>query len=226
MNKDTLSIQTVTDSTVKSNSFVEKTITIEKSGKIKTDYFSKTLDFVSSIAWPITIIFIILLLKKQIINLLNIIGDKIKESKSFSFGKGGLTVEIDTIKSYIDTTTATTTTTTTLPPEGMKTIIENDAFNSVLHDTLAKRILSTLWKHQNEHDKSYKIRWTFILGKENKIFPRFIEAANKLQELSLIDYYPENGQFYLTNFGISFCSEFKETIGNFSFFDNPLEMSN
>lgn len=232
MNKDTLNIQTVTDSTVKSNSFVEKTITIEKSGKIKTDCFSKTLDFIGSISWPITTIIIIIMLKKHITDLLIIIGEKIRESKKGKFSFAGVSTEFDTfgmVKSYIDTTTATeatTTTTTTLPPEGMQTLIENDAYNSVLKDTLAKRILSTLWKHQNIHDKSYSRRWTFMLGKENKFYFQFMKSAQKLLDLSLIEYYSGNGQFFLTNFGISFCEEFYETIGDFSFFDYPPETSN
>jgi len=67
MKSDTLKITTVTDSTLKSKNFVEKTITIEKSNYNSADYLSKSFDFLGTISWPLAIIIIVLLLKKQII---------------------------------------------------------------------------------------------------------------------------------------------------------------
>ena len=202
---DTLAIKTVKDSTIKGQTYIERTITIEKSTETKTDYCLKTLDFISSISWPLTILIIVLVLKKHIIILLNIISTKIKDSKTFTISKDGITVA--------------TGTTTDISFDKLKSQENVNTFGyDPLTDSQSKRILSTLWIHQQEYDKNYNTRWTFTLGTSSPDFLEFSQSAQRLERFGLITYVQSNGQFCLTDSGIKFCETNKDRLGDFSYF--------
>jgi hypothetical protein len=205
MGKDTLNIKIATDSIIRANQFIENTITLEKTNKSAPDYFSKGLDFISSIAWPLTIIIIILLFKKHIIPLLNIIGMKIRDSKSLTISKEGIVVASG-VTDEIPLDKKTNETTQDIFPEFPMT------------DNESKKILSTLWFHQNEYDKNYRTRWTFTLGANSPDYLSFVQSSQRLQWLGLITYDQSSGQFFLTDLGIKYCEKNKKSIGDFSYF--------
>lgn len=198
---------TVTDSSAHGQSSFNRTITIEKSVDDKPDYFSKTVDLVSALAWPLSIIIIILLLKKHIILLLNIISSKIKDSKTFTISKEGITVASGTKTDNVTETKAEIKQGNSLPDI------------SVI-DSQSKKILSTLWTHQNEYDKHFNTRWTFTLGTSAPDYLAFSQSSQRLQWLGLITYDQSSGQFFLTDLGIKFCLTNQDKIGDFSYFKN------
>ncbi|MBE0660873.1 MAG: hypothetical protein IH597_00250 [Bacteroidales bacterium] len=205
MSLDTTYIKVVTDSTVKSKSFVEKTITIEKSDYNKVDYLSKVFDLFGIISWPLAIIIIVLLLKRQIIQLLEIISLKIRDSKSFSISKEGISVASGV--------------TGEIPLDSKTKDSTNNIFPDFpLADNSSKKILSTLWIHQIEYDPDFKTRWTFTLGANSPDFTSFLQAIQRLQWLGIITIERRNGQFFLTDLGIKYCETNKDKLGDFSYF--------
>ena len=204
MSLDTTYIKLVTDSTVKSKSFVEKTIIIEKSNHNKVDYLSKGFDLFGIISWPLAIIIIVLLLKKQIIQLLETISFKIKDSKSFSISKEGI--------SFANGATEE------IPFDSKTEGSTNNIFPDFpLTDVTSKKILSTLWIQQFNYDPDFKTRWTFTLGANSPDFKSFSQAIQRLQWLGIITIEKRNGQFFLTDLGIKYCQTNKDKLGDFSY---------
>jgi hypothetical protein len=198
---------TVTDSSNHGQTFVNRTITIEKSVDEKPEYYSKTVDLVSIIAWPLAIIIIILILKKQIELLLKAISSKITDSNTFTITKGGITVASGTKTDSLNETKVEISQDNVLP--GISTI-----------DAPSKKILSTLWIHQNEYDRHFKTRWTFTLGTSAPDYLSFSQSAHRLHWVGLITYDQSNGQYFLTDLGIKFCHTNQNEIGDFSYFKN------
>ncbi len=205
MKSDTINIITVTDSTLKSKTFVEKTITIEKSNFNGVNYVSKGFDLLGTISWPLAIIIIVLLLKKQIIELLKIIRLKIQESKSFTISNKGISVA--------------TGSTEEIPIEKNSTSTMGEIFSeSLLNDFSIKRILSTFWIHQNEHFPDFNMRWTFTLVENSVDYSSFIQTIQKLQRIGITTIDNRTGQFFLTDLGIKYCVMYKDKLGDFSYF--------
>lgn len=198
---------TVTDSSAHGQYSINRIITIEKSVNDKPDCFSKTVDLVSVLAWPLSIIIIILLLKKHIVLLLNSISSKIKDSNTFTISKEGITVASGTKKDIVT--------------ERRTEIKQDNTLPDISDlDSQSKKIISTLWIHQNEYDKHFKTRWTFTLGPSAPDYVAFSQSTQRLQWLGLITYDQSSGQFFLTDLGIKFCLSNQEKIDVFSYFKN------
>jgi hypothetical protein len=97
---------------------------------------------------------------------------------------------------------------------------ENTLPDFSIIDAQSKKILSTLWTHQNEYDKHFKTRWTFALGTNSGDYLAFTQSSQRLQWLGLITSDQSSGQFFLTDLGIKFCLTNKDKIGSFSYFKN------
>ena len=183
----------------------ERTITIEKLKGSNVDYISKTMDFVADIAWPLTLIFIVLLFKRHIVALLTILNKKIGDSKSVKLSSQG--VEFSLVDTPLDKATISNIGQSKLP-------------DFKLTDDQSKKILSTLWRHQNEYDKEKNLntRWSFTLGQESPDFLSFQQAIHRLQMLGIVTINLSNGQYFLTDLGYKYCEQYKDDIGTFSYF--------
>jgi RNase P/RNase MRP subunit p29 len=205
--KDSL-IVTVVDSSKCCEEKSTKTVTYQENC-CQTDYISKSLDFVGEIAWPLTVIFIVLLFRSNLVTLLSVLGKKISDSKSFEVSAAGVKVSGSVISGQPDETIKNDSGQIKLP-------------DFKLTDDQSKKILSTLWIHQNEYDKdkSLSTRWSFTLGIESPDFTLFQQSIHRLQILGIVTMNQSNGQYILTNLGYKYCEQFKEELGTFSYFRN------
>lgn len=86
-----------------------------------------------------------------------------------------------------------------------KTETQEAALKSYMH----RKILSTLWKHQQERfgrEKTSK-RWTFAVGRFHPDALGFELAIKDLALEGMVFFNPETSQFGLTDRGIEFCKE-------------------
>jgi hypothetical protein len=56
--------------------------------------------------------------------------------------------------------------------------------------------------------------WTFKIGND----PDFDATINKLQWLGLVTFDPSSTQFFLTDFGIHYCTKYKDRLGTLAYF--------
>jgi len=87
-----------------------------------------------------------------------------------------------------------------------------------MENITSKKILSTLWIHQNEHFKDFKTRWTFILGENSPDYTSFLQSIQILQRFGITTIDNRSGQFFLTDLGIKYCETYKDKLGEFSYF--------
>jgi hypothetical protein len=201
-------IVTVLDSSKCCDEKTTKTVTFQKSC-CQTDYISKSLDFIGDIAWPLTVIFLVLLFRGNLVTLLSVLGKKLSDSKSFEVSAAGVKVSGSVISGQLDESTKNDSGQIKLP-------------DFKLTDEQSKKILSTLWIHQNEYDKdkSLSTRWSFALGIESPDFALFQQSIHRLQILGIVTMNQSNGQYFLTNLGYKYCEQYKEQLGTFSYFRN------
>ena len=173
------------------------------------NYILKSLDFVGTIAWPLTVIFLVLLFRRNLVTLLSVLGKKLSESKSFEVSAAGVKVAGSITSEQTDGVTQIELGQSNLP-------------DFKLTDEQSKKILSTLWIHQNEYDKDKNLvtRWSFTLGNESPDFNSFQQSIHQLQLLGNVTMNQSNGQYFLTNLGYLYCNQYKNDLGTFSYFRN------
>jgi hypothetical protein len=149
--------------------------------------------------WPLTVLLIVVLFYRQIRRLIAHIVTRVSTGADLEVGPGGIKIG-----------------------KGAKAISYDKNDNSTisfepnfpLENETAKKIMSTFWFHQNEHDPTYNIRWTFKIGGN----PDFDATINKLHWLGLAAYDPASSQYFLTDYGLHYCIKNKELLGSFSYF--------
>jgi hypothetical protein len=152
-----------------------------------------------SIVWPLTLIIILALFFRNIKNILDVIHKRIKDGSNIEVGPSGLKIGKGAIAvSYEKKEHQTETFETSFPYE----------------NAMAQKILRTFLIHQIEHDPTYNIRWTFKIGND----PDFDATINKLQWLGLVTFDPSSTQFFLTDFGIHYCTKYKDRLGTLAYF--------
>lgn len=79
---------------------------------------------------------------------------------------------------------------------------------------LEKKILKTLWYHQNLlFSNEPNRRWTFYISKKAPEFSAFNSAVNILIAQQKVAISSENGQYYLTDVGIEYCKNHDADLG-------------
>jgi hypothetical protein len=193
---DTTRISYKIDSIVTANNKVHTYTTIET-----TENNLKFFDshFFEALIWPLTFLIILLIFKEQIKLLFGSLIKRLNDGDEISF-PGGIVIKQGTTKLKLDETVNTQT-------------FETD-LSYLLKDEMTKKILSTFWKQQTKLDNTYKNRWTFIMSGED-----YRTAITKLILTGLVAFDSIGHQYFLTDYGISFCGKNISTIGSFSFFD-------
>lgn len=166
-------------------------------------YFDKLLDIILQNGWPIVIAIMFLIMRNYILDILKTIEKKIVESTKLGLGKGGLIVEGDVTHAPVPP-----------PDSGEDTEIFN---NLILENNHARRILSTLWFHQNEHFPELDQRWTFGFTGRGPDYHDFFRAKHQLHWLGYITT-TDDSQMGLTDMGIKFCKKYATEIGDYSYF--------
>ena len=198
MSADTITTKKIIDTTQSPKFITEKT-TIERTIKSDSDYIVKSLDFITSIAWPLIVLILFLCLKNNLIQLFHALIDKIKSSDNINISKNGIT--FSSSKEEIENHKMTQS--GILPEIG-------DI------DDYSKRILSTLWTRQLEFDSSFNNRWTFTLGNNHPDYLNFPEYSKRLRIVGLATLALTTGQIFLTDIGIKFCQKYSTEIKNTS----------
>jgi len=77
----------------------------------------------------------------------------------------------------------------------------------------ANRVLSTLWKHQQEYYSDHtQGRWTFAVGITSPRYADFLVGVGQSIRKGLVTISPQNGQFLLSDAGITFCKQNKDKL--------------
>jgi hypothetical protein len=71
------------------------------------------------------------------------------------------------------------------------------------------KVLSTLWKHQQEYDPKY---WGFVIGPGSPHYPTYAIGVGETMKLGLTVVNPENGMVFLTVQGIEYCKKNKDKL--------------
>lgn len=193
----------IKDSTNIPKTYIERTSVIETTSRYNIEYFSKSLNFISSIAWPLVFCILLISFRRNIVQLFIALIDKIKVSDNINLSTRG--ISLSSSKLTLDQSISTQN-------KILPTI--ND------FDSMSKKVLSTLWLEQLGFDNSYINRWTFTLGTNHPNFPQFAKSIQTLRIFGLVTFDLTNGQLFLTNYGIEFCIKYKDQLGDFSFFKN------
>ncbi len=201
---DTLKTEIKIDSTINIDSTVLrettiKTVTTVTSNR-ENDFISELCDcqLLQGLIWPITVLIIIVFLRKKILTFINLITDRIKKGYGFKISKDGIELQ-GTKTAPFDKETVGAVFDPTFP-------IENEE---------AKKILNTFWKFQNQHDPTYNIRWTFIIGGNAE----FDSIITKLHWLGITAFDMSNNQYFLTDFGLEYCKKHQDNFGEYSYFE-------
>jgi hypothetical protein len=77
----------------------------------------------------------------------------------------------------------------------------------------ARIVLSTLWRHQQDYYTDHtQGRWTFMVGIQSPRYADFLIGTGETMKKGLVTISPQNGQYLLTDSGISFCLKNKDKI--------------
>lgn len=155
-------------------------------------------ELILTLVWPVTLFIILLLFYKKIKNVLDKIATRVGDGSSISVGPAGIAVG-ETMKGSI-----------TSENSGTRVSISLD---SVKENETARKILSTLWYHQNAMDNTFTRLWTFRVTSSAD----FDMAASILQSLRLISVVYDTNQYVLTDNGMKYCKENANSLGDFTY---------
>jgi hypothetical protein len=199
---DTLKIKIIKDSVYSTNTKTIQHTTVETINytahtKNKIDWCDCKL--LNSAIWPLIVLLILIIFGKTIKKLLNKILKRFDEGAEFAVGPHGLSIGKGAKAAPYE-----------------KTDLDGKEFSPSfpIDNDSAKRIISTLWIHQNDYDKTYNVRWTFAIG-GNKEFDATIM---KLLWLGIVTFDKSSSQYFLTDFGLHYCQINAAKLGDFSYF--------
>lgn len=209
INKDSVFLNN--HSTDISGSFNYYTTATPKGDKTECDDYFHTIINVPSWGWIIFTIFLIIIYRKKLFELIDIYIHKIKESDSGEIGAGGFKVSYNIAKepTPLESTPSNTNEASNNVAATNPTTSEDynyffPAYNEILNNKVANKILSTLWNYQKTYEKNnHATRWSF-LEPNDKEFDVF---ALKLYWSGLI--IANRNQYMLSNVGIRFCKKYE-----------------
>ena len=146
-------------------------------------------DIFIAYAWPLIILIIFFVLRKNLSSLIGSLSDLVKRIIEFKYKD----ISVKTGKTVYEKSEL---------PENPKNISDLSP-KEPLNDVMIKKILSTLWRYQKEKNSSE--RWTFTLSVYNPEYESFVSAIKKLAKLGMIAQSKESQQFFLTDYGIFYC---------------------
>ncbi|MDD5362262.1 MAG: hypothetical protein PHN88_09025 [Ignavibacteria bacterium] len=198
---------TKTDTTVKQTS---ETILSKKDYNV--EWIKPVTELISAYAWPIVVIILLIIFKKQI----SVLIGRIKE---ITISTGNVNIKTLETKQLESTDLSAKR---GLGILGAKKIqYDKNKFEELkilLKDKMINKILSTFWKYQRA-DKSgnHENRWTFTLLATNNEYQDFIASINVLYRAKLVEQNMPSQQFYLTNDGIAFCELYQNELNSDGF---------
>ena len=195
-NKDTLLIQLSQES--KSGYVLTKKTSITDSN---CDWYSTSKDLVIGIAWPLAILIIVIILRKNLKGIFTNIATLILKAKKIS--KEGIEFDIGTEESKTD-----------FNLEENDTNDVNKIIPSPTDDTMMKKILKTLWTFQLSHSPDFKRRWTFTIGAVHPDYIDFVSKIKILMNKGIVAQDPNSLQFFLTDYGIMYCKKNEGDLGD------------
>jgi hypothetical protein len=178
-----------TDTIIKQTS---ETIVIKKD--INVDWITPVTKLISDFTWPIVVVIVLVLFRKQVALLIS----RIKE---VTITTGSLILKASEDKT--DNVGLRLTESVETGDDKKRLLQER---KMLLKDRMINKILTTFWKYQKENKSNNHLnRWTFTLLATNNDYRDFIEAIDKLHKASLVEQNIQSQQFYLTNEGIALC---------------------
>ena len=151
-------------------------------------------DLLIAYAWPILIVFLVLLFYRHLSTVLKHLAECVKNLDEVSIGEWKL-------KSKQGQATFPT------PAPAADAVLPGNAAPQPANlSKIINKILSTLWKYQKAF-QDFSKRWTFTIGTFTPEYPEFFAAMRELASRGLVTQDPKTMQFMLTDIGILYCKQ-------------------
>jgi hypothetical protein len=152
------------------------------------------VQLIGHIAWPGTILVIVLIFRKSIIK-------KMGELIEVWIGRMGA--------KFKESQEGETKTILPTSPQTTSVAIETKPLAELSRE--ARKILTTLWRRQTHHfQEDFSRRWSFRILPNSRVYGIFIIGFGELLDLGLIDWEPKDGQALLTDKGIEYIQKHTE----------------